>query len=1249
MSFVTNIKSPLTAKSKQCVTARNKLTTIGKVPKIKLQLTNGTRTYHKTICGLCDSGASITCVDQSTFDRLRTQIGVQRVERSRPDPAAANSTILKCLGEFLCDITLENDSVFFTIKNVRFSIFPVLNFPIILGMDLFGTLGLEILGDGTHAVKIGEYNFPTVSNDATGVNFIHHITPFGDQNLTFSQVNVNNIFNSQPLQSPKSPQTLKLTGSGRGTLSFFDDYLFNIPISELKSDLNIKLVNNYDSIDMCSINTTGTVSFTHVDLIKSGEWNLQNICTAIDTERRKLLPETFCENLLKKSEFSPEGKLKLNEILQKFRHIFSTGEMDIGTYKYEQVKVRLKNPYELPPYTKPRPIPLVAKEFVKEKLDELIKIGVFEESPLGSSNNAPVHIIKKKSDKSGKIRFRLCVDYSTTNKYLEQNAFPIPNIRNIIDELAGSNFFSSIDIRSGFWNVKLSPESKDLLSFSVGDRQFRPKRLPMGLSISPGVFQRIMRSICKKYLGKFCQVYLDDCLIYSRTEKDHLEHISKLLKCFEQSGILLNFDKCSFGKTSMVYLGYEISKLGWRILPNRIKSIQDMEPPRTQKQLKRFLGSVAFLSTSCPLLQYKCRALHEVAGKGKRKFEWTEKLQESFDSVKEHITQSCLMAYPSSDPRRRIFLTTDASDKGYGAILTQQDPHGREKPIGFLSGTFKDSQKNWPIRDKELYGLYRGLEQFFDYLWLTKFTFRTDNQCVRYLNSSLKNNPTKNQRLLRWFEFIMSFNFDMELHKGDSQKMAVADMLSRLHEPTAKQPITSLSLLNTNDFWVKSVTSFSDFITHQNVDKDLLKAKTSKYWKSTIPIKSKIVQKEELFVVQNPNGVPLIMVPKSLEKDILHFYHVPLHVAPRTMCKEIKKLYIFPQMYKKCHEYTAECETCVAVKTDRSFKPSRSITSTLPHPWMSVQSDIKGPLGLTLSGNRYIIAFICELTRYAVIRPLKSKDANSIIYALSEVISEFGPMLSLQTDNGTEFKNKALDEFLEKMKITHKFSAPYRPTTNSHVERLNKEIGKFFKIFKSTELEWDQDLKFIQFSANIQYNRALGCSPFHAWHGWLPNHPSYLTFPESDNNTEIKNLDFYMSQRIFNHHKLLSEIYEVEKRRKKDNQKSPIDLPSGQKVLMYFPQPVGSSKLFQNWKNKYVVKKKLDNDTYLVTSENDPRKDFVVYRGRLKPIGLIREPEVSNSGQKIEIPPKGEGIVTEIPENKRKLRKNTKVDYKQFL
>ena len=177
--------------------------------------------------------------------------------------------------------------------------------------------------------------------------------------------------------------------------------------------------------------------------------------------------------------------------------------------------------------------------------------------------------------KDGVKKHRLTVDYSVLNKYIKPNTFPIPRIKDVLDRLSGAKIFSNLDLRSGFWNLRLNEKSRDLLSFSVNAKQYRPIRLPMGLKVSPCLFERVMMTILNEYLDDFCVCYLDDCLIYSKSVNDHFKHVNLVLKAFEKSGILLNHSKCVFATTKLKYLGFEVSSEGWRPMPDRIKAINN--------------------------------------------------------------------------------------------------------------------------------------------------------------------------------------------------------------------------------------------------------------------------------------------------------------------------------------------------------------------------------------------------------------------------------------------------------------------------------------------------------------------------------------------------------------------------------------------------------------------------------------------------------------------------------------------------
>ena len=197
---------------------------VGKIPKIEIEIANGNLVHYKSFIAMIDSGANVSCIDQSTFDKLKSNINLIKIERKRPNPSAANSTIIKCIGEVKFDIIFITGEVRLKIRNVRFSIFPKLSHCIILGMDIFKTFNLEILREGNHAVKLGGYMFSTISNRPE-IRCIHQQLDLGEHNLTLTQVNIPKGY-LMPSLCPKSSHAFKITGANYGTLDFCDACVF---------------------------------------------------------------------------------------------------------------------------------------------------------------------------------------------------------------------------------------------------------------------------------------------------------------------------------------------------------------------------------------------------------------------------------------------------------------------------------------------------------------------------------------------------------------------------------------------------------------------------------------------------------------------------------------------------------------------------------------------------------------------------------------------------------------------------------------------------------------------------------------------------------------------------------------------------------------------------------------------------------------------------------------------------------------
>ena len=1102
--------------------------------------------------------------------------------KQRPNPQSANTHTLKSHTETKFDLQFSNATTDLLLKNVRFSVFSKLNYDIILGIEVLTKLNMHVSPKG-YAVNLHhqwfqlEGDVDRVEPDVLQINSIK----FGpDSYVNFCQVGLADLPESHDMSSS---QTLNyITTHRSGKLSNDLDMLIRFSPAKLHGNRKTIMFPSSTEISCTSeIAKSGNLNFIRAESLLSGNWNLTNITSPVTKKDRILINENFTDTCLDGSCLSSYGKNKLRNILLKFIHVFSANDTDIGLYTEEQFSVELNDSKVLPPYIKPRTVPFAAEEFVKTKMKELVDKGVFEPSPKGSAQNSPVHIVM--STKNGEKKFRLTVDYSVLNGYIKPNTFPIPRIRDVLDKLSGAKYFSNIDARSGFWNLKLDKKSRDLLSFSVNSKQYRPIRLPMGLKTSPGLFQRVMMSIVNEYLDIFCLVYLDDLLIYSKSEIDHLKHIDLVLKCFERSGVLLNHNKCVFGTTSLKYLGFHVSSEGWKPLPDRVESIKNFEVPNTQKALKRFIGCVSFLSYCIPALQYHLQPLHDISGK-KSEFKWEKEQDECFNKIKALICNSVMMAYPNSDPRNTLFLTTDASDLGFGSVLTQLNKNGIECPLGFHSGQFKNSQKNWEIRVKEFYGFYTALDFFHDYLLGRNFVWRTDNQCLRFYQKNLTNRSArKNMKIIRWIEYINQFSFSIELHKGTSGPLTVPDALSRMYSIKKDFKISNLSSIKIEDFWVKSCCTLSEFIEEQIKDSDLKNIKTSKYWARD---KNKLNYFKEdglLKCEKKGDNKKLVIVPKSLENKIIEYFHFPHHLSVNKVKDEILQDYYFPNILSKVRAYNKQCPNCVKQNPDRSYKLTNTKTSTPNHPMQLVQCDLMGPLPMTIKGNRYIFALVCQLTRYTILRPIPNKEGKTIVSVFDEIIQMYGPMLSVQFDNGTEFKNQEVHTFLEKLKISFKHSTPYRPTSNGMVERTNQEILRYLKLFEIND-NWDESIGCVNFCINNTVNRHLGRTPFELFHGWQILYPSFLMQPKTEifNSNDLRTFSYSHSQRIEKHRKVLRDLYVDELNRKENLIADDLnDLRVGQRVYLKVERPKGTSKLFQVWKGLYQVKRVLDKHSYI--------------------------------------------------------------------
>ena len=902
----------------------------------------------------------------------------------------------------------------------------------------------------------------------------------------------------------------------------------------------------------------------------------------------------------------------IEKLIRDYKRVFACEESDLGRYKHK-VSLKLRDPTADPAYAKPRVVPYKLRPWLDSKLQEMMDVGLIclaQNSPFSS----PVQLVRKKEQ--GK--WRLTIDYRLLNQMLVQNRWPIPRICEVLEELSGSRFYSVCDARSGFWQLPLDKASQNMTAFPARGRLYAWQVLPMGLSVSPGIFQQVMMSVLGDDIYQSCVVYIDDIIIYSKTQNDHIAALERIFKKLLEAGIKLHPEKSSFGNSRVDFLGYTVSEEGFIPIQSKVQSILNMERPETKTGLKTFIGSVGFYTTSLPMLQAIMGPLHAISGT-KSKFEWKAEQQTAFDEVKQILSSCGPLAFPSKLGDYPLFLTSDASDTGYGSVLSERQPDGSERPLGYLSGTFRNSQVNWPIMEKELYSFYAGLNYFYPQLMATTFTWRTDNKALSTLTTNIslkcKANGTPNAKIIRWLEFCSQYDFSIELVKGTSKEMGLSDCLSRFKsKPGITEQVPNVLSLVTKElvklpYWTQTGCTLVDFLSAQLRDEELVKREgVWKRWTKGKRAANFRINEDGVREIRiHRKGRYRAMVPKSLIRPIFEFYHSKNHDSARKMVPEINKTLFIPKIYKHARVFMNSCLKCLAVYSRPSTQRHSIKTTTSNHPWATIQIDLLGPLPQTLQGNQYVLAAVCDFTGWLELRALQNKTAEAVVEAINDIITTRGPPLTIQSDNGLEFANRLLTTYLKDLGIHRQEITPYKPSTNGRIEQANKKIAQKLKLLEVDPLTWDASLGNVQLALNWT-RQTSGSSAWQLLHGWTLYRPAYLKheFDEDEHRKYTETETDWAKNQVLKMARLIADNFVSREKKKwaklEKRAPQPEELKIGTKVLVHFPF-LRNSKFFSKWKHVYRIVEVVDLNCFIVQEEGQPRKRYLVDRRRLRIIG----------------------------------------------
>ena len=554
------------------------------------------------------------------------------------------------------------------------------------------------------------------------------------------------------------------------------------------------------------------VAFAEKDCI---EGEVMEICTMEELERdlpRNLIPERQCKEkmtklfenpfiqkkddflkspaeapthrkvLLEDKDISPKTQKAFEKLCERYDEIISKNSGNIAKTMLVEMEIDTGNhpPPPTPITSKPYTLSLKHYKWVQREIEMLECAGIIERSI--SPWASPVVIVHKKSSPGKPPRRRMCVDYRRINKLQPEvtkadggkgciSLIPLPKTDELYAKLKGYKVFSSLDLRSGYYHIGLSDSAKPKSAFVLSSlSKYQLNRVPFSLAQAPAYFQKLINDVLKGC--NFTMGYLDDIIIYSRSEKELLEHLEKIFSRLKAAGLKLKLEKCSFFKKHIQYLGHLISAEGIQPLPEKLESIAKMPAPKNPKEVKQFPGLVGYYQKFIPRFADISRVLTQLTKKD-IEFKWTPECKNSFQILKDFLQQACILRHPN--PQASYTLYTDVLKYVYAGVLTQHN-NGIDHPITYVSGLFRGSQLNWATLTKEAYAIYMSTKKLSFCIDTAKVTVKSDHLLLKKF---LEKN-TLNSKVNNWAVELESQNITFKYIPGIQNTLA--DTLSRLIE-----------------------------------------------------------------------------------------------------------------------------------------------------------------------------------------------------------------------------------------------------------------------------------------------------------------------------------------------------------------------------------------------------------------------------------------------------------------------------------
>lgn len=919
-----------------------------------------------------------------------------------------------------------------------------------------------------------------------------------------------------------------------------------------------KAILDFKNQTMIIKNTITDISIPFNDKTKGSAANLKSIHTKIMTE--PMSPKTLNLRSTNEQKF-------IDHIVDQFPEVFRETPGKIRGY---QCSLRLKN--DKPICVRPYPIPVAKIEAVEKELNRMIELDIIERSR--SQYSIPIVPVFKKN---GEVR--LCLDARKINEVIVPDCERPLTIDTILAKFKKVKCISTLDLRSGYWQVPLAKESRAPCSFLINGRNYSYKRLPFGLNVSGAEFQKSMDTVLGPLIHDYVTIYVDDILITSENEEQHYEHIKTVLERLRKFNVTVNLEKCQFFRQEASFLGHIITTKGIKMETEKVESIQQFKTPSSKKELQQYLGFLNFYRRYIKKFAHIVEPMIELLRKN-QPWSWKKTHQDAFENSKHAFIKEVETAFP--DFTLPLYINSDASNKAIGGELFQI-VNGERKTIGYASRTLKPAETRYTTTEIEALAILYCCSKFRQYLIGHKIIIQTDHHALTFI----KQCKLTSGRLTRWVLALQEFNFTIEHIPGKLN--VAADTLTRYPRTDENRIETKIRInkINGNPFSKELTMMLKNIAKEQEKDKHIYKLKEKETEHTTT--KDNIIfirgNKDETWQLALPSHVAEMLIIETHTQNG-HPGRYKTHHALKEFCT-------FNNMHRKVALAIKSCDLCQKSKPLNYATKGRMTAHKPSRKLEKVSVDLMGPLPTGRGGTHYILAILDIFTKYIRLYALKRATTRSILNKIiKDYIPKTGKPDAILSDNGTQFTSKSWINKLATMGINTNFTTKYHPQSNP-VERYNREIGRLLRTHcHDQHTKWPNFLDRIEYWLNRLRSEVTETTPVQAFKGTRPEHPleKLIHFPPQPKEEENDRLLCKIANRIRT---------KAQKRENKYNQNRKfLKFKVGDKILtknhhLSNAEAHEIKKLFSLFEGPFVIKKVISDTTLAIFNDKTCKEELV--------------------------------------------------------